>query len=69
MSADPFSAGHATTEHRPPPPQLTSTTLCPGWIAPTCIWILSVLYSVMYSSEIVSPEQGQGGLSVRGFDL
>lgn len=34
---------------------LTSTTFCPGCTAPVCISILSVEYSVMYDSEMVSP--------------
>jgi hypothetical protein len=33
----------------------TSSTRCPGCTAPTCISILSVEYSVMYSSESVGP--------------
>lgn len=39
---------------------LTSSTLCPAFTAPVCISILSVEYSVMYDSEMVSPaESGQ----------
>ena len=33
----------------------TSSTRCPSFTAPTCISILSVPYSSLYSAEIVSP--------------
>jgi len=36
-----------------------STTLCPGCTAPSCISILSVLYSVAYSSDILGPAPGK----------
>jgi hypothetical protein len=37
---------------------LTSSTRCPALMAPVCISILSVEYSVSYDSHIVSPAEG-----------